>query len=198
MLFALACAACSGPPAPAPLPLTPTVATSVEAPPLPPPAEPPRAHGSNPLLCKQLGLPCVFVELTTPSPEYKAVFGPGASLVRPAIPLSLVVHNEGEQVWSCRLEELMLHVEAARSKRVVNKAFPAPEVPVGCRIDKGETRVLTLELGDFLTEVAAGYLTGDLLTIKAELTLEPAEGARGLATLVESRPVKVTIFVPEG
>ena len=53
-----------------------------------------------------------------------------------------------------------------------------------------------LELGDFLTEIASGFMLGDVLSIKAEVTIEPYE--KGMPTLVESTTVKLAIFVPEG
>lgn len=157
---------------------------------------PPLPRRPNPLLCRQLGLPCVFVELTTPSADFRVTLDSAGHVQKPRIPLSIVLNNDGEGVWNCQLEELVLHVEALRSKRVVNQAFPAPEAPVGCRLDRGESRTLILELGDFLTGIAAQGMKGDVLSIKAEVTIEPAE--KGMATLVESTTVKLAIFVPEG
>lgn len=194
----LLCACSQGPVAPVgPSPAS-TIHPSAEAsaPPVPPMAEPARPRRPNPLLCRQLGLPCVFVELRTTSSDYRATLDAGGHFQPPRIPLSIVLNNDGESVWSCQLEELTLHVEAARSKRVVNRTFPAPEVPIGCRLDKGESRTLVLELGDFLTETASGFMLGDVLSIKAEVTIEPYE--KGMSTLVESTTVKLAIFVPEG
>ncbi|MEO7331154.1 MAG: hypothetical protein ABI193_21445 [Minicystis sp.] len=197
--LALLLTACSqGPAAPVgPLPTT-TLPPSAEvsAPAIPARPEPAPPRRPNPLLCKQLGLPCVFVELRTSSSDYRATFGAGGHFQAPRIPLSIVLNNDGEGAWNCQLEELTLHVEAQRSKRIVNKTFPAPEVPIGCRLDKGESRTLVLELGDFLTEIASGYMKGDVLSIKAEVTIEPYE--KGLSTLVESTTVKLAVFVPEG
>jgi hypothetical protein len=156
----------------------------------------PRPRRPNPLLCRQLGLPCVFVELTAPSADFRVTLDSAGHVQKPRIPLSIVLNNDGEGVWNCQLEELVLHVEALRSKRVVNQTFPAPEAPVGCRLDKGESRTLILELGDFLTGIAAQSMMGDVLSIKAEVTIEPAE--KGMSTLVESTTVKLAIFVPEG
>ena len=80
----------------------------------------------------------------------------------------------------------------------MNRTFPSPEAPVGCRLEKGESRTLILELGDFLTEIASGSMKGDVLSIKALVTIEPLEQKQGLATLAESTTVKLSIFVPEG
>ena len=158
--------------------------------------EAPRIDRSKAFLCKQLGLPCVFVELAVPSAEVRAAFAAGGGVLAPSIPLRIVLYNDGSGVWSCRLEELLIHVEAERGRAVVNRAFPSPAVPEGCRIEPGAKQVLTLELGEFLTGIASAQMKGDTLTIKAEVTVEPAD--KGMATLIESTTVKVAIFVPEG
>ncbi|MFO0761429.1 MAG: hypothetical protein U0359_33430 [Byssovorax sp.] len=161
-----------------------------------PPAEPPRAHRTDPLLCARFGMPCVFAELDAPGRDFRARFAPSGALERPRIPVSIVIHNDGKSAWSCALGELMIHVEGERSKRVVNKALPPPATPIGCRIDRGETRALTVEMGDLLTEIAAGHTKGDVLSIKALLTLESADDEEG--TLVETPALRVAVFVPEG
>ena len=128
----------------------------------------------------------VTVALTAVASEYKAKFRTGGAggMEVPLIPLTVVVKNGGAAPWKCE-GAITLSADGERGKRREARAFLMTLSP--CQIAPGAEHREELEAGEYLTEVASGFMKGDRLTVRA--AVKPA-GA--------SAPVTIDVFVPEG
>jgi hypothetical protein len=88
---------------------------------------------------------------------------------------------------------LLLDVVAQSSRRHETKAFRLGKK--GMKIAAGKRAQKELEVGAFLTGIAAGYMKGDTLEVKAVMSCRSAGGEVGR---IESNQVQISVFVPEG
>jgi hypothetical protein len=138
--------------------------------------------------------PKLSVGLTTAANEYKATWGKSGGVDYPKIPLTITLSNESKGAWLCPQGSFTLEVSAERSKTQEKKTFPLQKKD--CRIEVQETITETTEVGEFLSSVAAQYMKGDVLTVRALVNFQTTQGFS--AVNVWSPPIKLSIFIPEG
>lgn len=138
--------------------------------------------------------PKITLTIATTANNYKAVFAPQGGVISPEVLLHLVLKNAGSGAWICEPASFTLAVAAHHSNRNEKKNFPIKTS--GCELDGRSTLKETVDIGTFLTAIAAYNMKGDDLIIKAHITLRYKKGFS--AVNISSNAITLHIFVPEG
>ena len=135
----------------------------------------------------------VSLDLTSPQEQFKATWDSGGAVAPAFVPLCLHLRSKSGDELSFANATLVLDALAENSQRQATKSFSIDDIVT---MSKNDTSiVMTVEAGEFLTDLASGYMKGDTLEVKADIAIPSADGN---SRHIESNTLKVRVFVPEG